>query len=165
MLRLNNKLSTLLANWTRKSAVTLALLATVGMGSAFARPTDNSNDIVLASFHKEFRTADIMKVENNRDYTKVTFRLNDAVMFAYYGENGNLIAIVRNIPSTQLPIQLLMELKNKHSDSWITDLFEINSGGQTSYYVTLENSDTVLTLRADDASGWSTYRKTVKDNQ
>ena len=165
MSRLNNPFRNSLANWTRKSAFTLALVATVGIGSSFARPTDKTKDIVLASFHKEFRTADIMKVENNQDYTKVTFRLNDAVMFAYYGENGNLIAIVRNIPSTQLPIQLLMELKNKHSDSWITDLFEINSGGATSYYVTLENSDMVSTLRADDATGWTTYRKAMKDNQ
>lgn len=165
MKRFNNQLSKTLVNWTRKSAVMIALLATVGIGSSFARPADNTNDIVLASFHKEFRSGNVMKVENTKDYTKVTFSLNDVVMFAYYGESGQLIAIVRNIPSTQLPIQLLMELKKNHSDCWITDLFEINSNNQTTYYVTLENSDSLTTLRADDTSGWVTYSKKTKQNQ
>jgi hypothetical protein len=162
MLLLDNKLSQALFNGTKKLAVTAALFLTVGIGSSFAAPT--GNDIVIASFHKEFRTADVIQVESKKDYTKVTFMLNNVVMFAYYSENGELMAVVRNILSTQLPIRLLMELKQKHPDCWITDLFEMDANGQTVYYAALENSDTKVTLRSDNSSSWETYQKENKEN-
>src|SRR6185312_5520934 len=162
MLLLNNKLSKNLVNFARKSALALALLATLGVGCSVAASAGNSDDAIHATCRKEFRSAAVMKVENQKEYTKVTFNLNGVVMFAYYRENGNLMAVVRNIPSTQLPIQLQMDLRQRNGGAWITDLFELNADGQTVYYVTLENSDSIVTLRADSANGWSTYRKLTK---
>jgi hypothetical protein len=159
----NNNLSQALANGTKKFALMAALFLTVGIGSSFATPTHNGDDIVIASFHKEFRTADVVQVENKKEYTKVTFRLNDVVMFAYYSEDGDLLAVVRNILSTQLPIRLLMELKENHSDCWITDLFELDRNGQTIYYISLENSDMKTTLRSTDSTNWETYQKENKE--
>jgi hypothetical protein len=167
MLLRDNKLSQALINGTKKFALTAALFLTVGIGSSFAAPADNGNgnDIVIASFHKEFRTADVMQVENKKEYTKVTFSMNGVVMFAYYSENGDLMAVVRNILSTQLPIRLLMELKQNHTECWITDLFEMDSNGQTVYYVSLENSDTRITLRSSNSTSWETYQKENKENK
>jgi hypothetical protein len=159
----NNKLSNALLNGTRKFALMAALFLTVGIGSSFAAPTENGNDIVIASFHKEFRTANVLQVETKKDYTKVTFNLNGIVMFAYYSENGDLIAVVRNILSNQLPIRLLMDLKQNHADCWITDLFEIDSNGQTVYFVSLENSEVKMTLRSGNNSSWDTYHKENKE--
>jgi hypothetical protein len=154
---LNNKISQALLNGTKKFALIATLLLTVGIGSSFAAPAGNGNDIILASLRKEFKTADVMGVEVRKDYTKVTFKLNSIVLFAYYNANGDLLAIVRNILSTQLPIQLLMDLKQTYSNNWITDLFEMNVNGQTTYYATLENSDTRITLRSDGSSNWENY--------
>jgi len=170
MLLRDNKLNQALVNGTQKFAIMAALLLTTFIGTSFATPVGSDtpagtgNEIVIASFRKEFRTADVMQVENKRAFTKVTFRLNGVVMFAYYSGDGDLLAVIRNILSTQLPIQLLMELKQNHSDCWITDLFEIDSNGQTVYYATLENSDTRLTLRSDNTSSWETFEKANKEN-
>jgi hypothetical protein len=159
----NIKLSQALVNGTKKFAVVAALLLTVGIGTSFATPAGNGNDIVIASFHKEFRTANVLSVENKKDYTKVTFNLNGIVMFAYYSENGDLIAVVRNILSTQLPIRLLMDLKQNHADYWITDLFEMDSNGQTIYFVSMENTDMKITLRSGNSTSWETYHKESKE--
>jgi hypothetical protein len=159
----NNKLSQAFVNGTKKFALTAALFLTVGIGSSFAAPTHDGNDLVIASFHKEFRTADVMQVETKKDYTKLTFRMNGVVMFAYYSQDGDLMAVVRNILSTQLPIRLLMELKDKHSDCWITDLFELDRNGQTIYYASLENSDMKVTLRSSNLTSWETYQKENKE--
>jgi hypothetical protein len=188
MLLLDNKLSTVLANGTKKIALMAAFLLTVGIGSSFAAPiapatpaiaipaiaipaiaapaasAGNTTD-VIAVFHKDFRTADVMQVENKKDYTKVTFRMNGIVMFAYYSADGDLLAVVRNILSTELPIHLLMELKQKHPDYWITDLFEMDHNGQTIYYASLENSDVKVTLRSADNSSWETYQKESKETK
>jgi hypothetical protein len=177
MLLLDNKLSTVLANRTKKVALMAALFMTVGIGSSFAAPIapaaaafapaafSGSSTDVLAVFHKDFRTADVMQVESKKDYTKVTFRMNGIVMFAYYSTDGDLLAVVRNILSTELPIHLLMELKQKHSDCWITDLFEMDHNGQTIYYASLENSDVKVTLRSTDNSSWETYQKENKETK
>jgi hypothetical protein len=154
---LNNKISQALLNGTKKFAFIAALLLTVGIGSSFAAPAGNGNEIILASLRKDFKTAEVMGIEARKDYTKVTFKLNSIVLFAYYNANGDLLAIVRNILSTQLPIQLLMDLKQRYSDNWITDLFEMNVNGQTTYYATLENSDTRITLRSDGSDNWENY--------
>jgi hypothetical protein len=159
---LNIKLSQSLVNGTKKFALTIALFLTVGISSSFAA-TNIGNDGVLASFHKEFRSANVLKVENKKDYTKVTFNLNDVVMFAYYSENGDLLAVVRNILSTQLPIRLLMDLKQNYADCWITDLFEMDSNGQTIYFASVENSDMKITLRSGNSTSWETYQRETKE--
>ena len=157
MLLLNNKIS----QAARKFFFAAALLLTVGITSSFAATStnDDSNEAIVATFRKEFRTADVMGVEAKKEYTKVTFKMNGVVMFAYYSENGELLAVVRNILSTQLPIRLLMNLKDKQNGGWITDLFEIDNNGQTTYYATLEDSDSKVTLRSSDATTWQTYQK------
>jgi hypothetical protein len=170
---LNNKISTVLVNGTKKFALMAALFLTVGIGSSFATSTDSGtstsaatgNDVIIAVFHKEFRTADVMQVERKKDYTKVTFQMNGIVMFAYYSADGDLMAVVRNILSTQLPIRLLMQLKQNHPDCWITDLFEVDHDGQTIYYASLENSDLKLTLRSAENSSWETYQKENKETK
>ena len=169
----NTKLSQALINGPRNFALMAALFLTVAIGSSFAASTDSgkttsstgNNDVIIAVFHKEFRTADVIQVEQKKDYTKVTFRLSGVVMFAYYSEDGNLMAVVRNILSTQLPIRLLMDLKQHHSDCWITDLFELDHNGQTVYFASLENSDFKLTLRSSDNSNWETYQKENKETK
>jgi hypothetical protein len=169
----NNKLSQALVNGTKKFALMTALFLTAGIGSSFAASTDSGkstfaagdNDVIIAVFHKEFRTADVMQVEQKKEYTKVTFRMSGVVMFAYYSVDGDLLAVVRNILSTQLPIRLLMDLKQHHSDCWITDLFELDHNGQTVYFASLENSDFKVTLRSADNSNWETYQKENKETK
>jgi hypothetical protein len=181
MLLRDNKISQALENGTKKFALMAALFLTAGIGTSFAAPatpatfaapanhgagviTNHGTD-VIAVFHKEFRTADVMQVEQKKEYTKVTFRMTGVVMFAYYSADGDLLAVVRNILSTQLPIRLLMDLKQNHPDCWITDLFEVDHDGQTVYYASLENSDLKLTLRSADNSSWETYQKENKETK
>ena len=147
---------------TTTIAFVVALFLTLSVSSSFAATTTANNDenqVVLASFRKDFRTAELMGIEAKKEYTKVTFKLNNLILFAFYSENGDLIAVVRNILSSQLPIQLLMDLKQNHTNCWITDLFEIDSNGQTNYYVTLENSDSQVTLRSSSSNTWETYHR------
>jgi hypothetical protein len=169
MLHTTNNLRQTILNGSKKIAIVAALFLTVGLSSGFATPVSinnastvsparDGNDLVTASFHKDFKHAELMGIEVKKAYTKVTFKLNNMVLFAFYSGNGELLAVVRNILSTQLPIQLLMDLKETYNNYWITDLFEINSDNQTTYYVTLQNADGHVSLRSDNTATWETYR-------
>jgi len=138
----------------RRTAITMALLLTLSISYGFTRPSlpafkpFRSNDEISIAFSKSFHNAQIISKEAHKTFTKLTFRMNDMIMFAYYSENGELLAVTRNILSTQLPMGLLVNLRTDYSKYWISDLFELSGESQDCYYVTLENSDVKITLRS-----------------
>jgi hypothetical protein len=143
-------------------ALSAALLLTVGVGSSFARPVNNDNDNISAYFHKDFRQAEILETKANADYTKLTFKMNNMILTAFYTNKGELLAVTHNITSTQLPLSLLMQVKHDYSSYWISDLFELNANGETNYYLTLENTEKKVTLRSNN-NNWEVYSKAAKE--
>jgi hypothetical protein len=143
----------------------IALLLTAAVSYSFAAaPTGEvkiSSDI-RAAFHKDFQNGQIIGSQVHKNFTKLTFKMNEIILFAYYSDNGQLLAVTRNILSTQLPIALQLNLKKDYSKYWITELFEINGEGQNCYYISMENADTKLTLRSNGDDTWEVYEKTDK---
>jgi hypothetical protein len=145
----------------KKTIFMLALSLGIGIAS-FANNDETINQKAEQSFKKEFAQAKDVRWQKSGELVKVTFTWNEKVMFAYYSETGELVAITRNITTDQLPITLLTSLKKVYSEYWISDLFEMVSGGLTTYYITVENADHKLVLKSDDLAGWSTYLKEKK---
>lgn len=162
MKRSIDTISKMLLNSSKKLAIATALLLTVGVTSSFATPPTDKTDVIKASFKKDFQKAELMGLEASITYNKVTFKMNDMVLYAYYSDNGELLAVTRNIKSSQLPIHLLLGLKNDYSGYWITDLFEFNSNGTNCYYATVENADTSITLRASSSDNWQSFSRKNK---
>jgi hypothetical protein len=167
MNQINQLLRQTIVNRSRKTALIVALLLTVvtsfANGTTGAPIADGVNKPVSTSFKQDFKNAQFIGSEAHSNFTKLTFRMNGMVLSAFYAENGRLIAVVRNILSSQLPTNLLMDLKKNYSDYWITELFELNENGQNAYYVSLENADTKLVLRSDDNNTWEVYQQTDKN--
>ncbi len=139
----------------------LAFSLLVG-ASSFANGEETISQRAEQSFKKDFTSAKDVKWQKTGELVKATFSLNEKVMFAYYNVEGDLVAITRNITTEQLPISLLSSVKKSHGDYWISDLFEMVSGGSTTYYITLENADQKLVLKSDDFNDWLTYKKEKK---
>ncbi|HEV9037754.1 MAG TPA: hypothetical protein VGQ51_14060 [Puia sp.] len=163
MTRSINQLSHTLLKGSKIAAFIAALLLTVGISSSFATPNNDRTDAVTASFRKDFKKAELLATESGKNFTKLTFKMNDVVLFAFYSGDGNLLAVVRNIKLSQLPIQLMLKVKQDYSDYWISDLFELDADGSTNYYITLENANSTITLRSADTTTWETYSKKTKE--
>lgn len=146
----------------KKTIFMMLAMPVLMISSAFANPADGINDKAISSFNQEFALASNAKWEAKNDFSKVTFTLNSQVMFAYYGGNGELIAVTRNISSTQLPLNLLTRLKRDYQSGWITDLFEISNSADTSYYITLEDGDNTIVLKSANGGNWEVFKKTKK---
>jgi hypothetical protein len=145
--------------------LTLALLLSLSLSNIFA----NTNEEVVNyrasnSFKKEFTQAQDVKWENSKDFVKATFKMNDQIMIAYYTNGGELLGVTRNITTSQLPINLLTDVKKNHSNAWISDLFEITTNDETSYYITLQDADQTLVLKSSGTTGWTTFKKQKKNN-
>jgi beta-glucosidase/6-phospho-beta-glucosidase/beta-galactosidase len=140
-----------------------ALALTLGTTNAFAGPAHGLNGQVNSAFQKDFKKAELVDYTSGKDFTRLTLKTNDMIVFAYYSENGDLLAVTRNIKSTQLPLSLLLDLKKNYTGYWITDLFEMSTGTQSSYYMTMENADKKLNLRSVNNDSWETFKKESKD--
>ena len=147
----------------KKILLSIATVLMIG-ASAFASGNNDgaANQTAVRNFKKDFATATNIIWEQKDALTKATFTLNGQIMFAYYNTNGDLQAVVRNITSDQLPINLLASLRNEYNDCWITDLFEMASNDETTYYVTLETSEKKIVLRSSGLGTWEVYSKERK---
>ena len=148
----------------KKTILAMAVILTVGLSSAFANKGEEINQLVAASFSKDFHSATNVQWQSQKDYVKATFNLNDQVLFAYYKESGELLAVIRNILSDNLPISLYTDIRKNYNEYWISDLFEMATEDQTIYYISLENSDETLILKSFDQNQWTVYKKVKKNN-
>ena len=146
----------------KKIFLSLAAVALMGI-SAFANGNDEIvNQKTLAAFKSDFTNATHTTWEQKDGFIKATFSFNGQVLCAYYDNDGQLKAVVRNILSDKLPINLLASLKKDYDEYWITDLFEISADNETTYYVTVENGSKKIVLKSDGASYWNVFSKEKK---
>jgi hypothetical protein len=81
---------------------------------------------------------------------------------AYYNNEGAMLAIVRNIPFSSLPLALQFDLKKSYKDSWITNISEVTTQDGTQYLVTLENSNRRAQLRSNGSHDWKVIKREAK---
>lgn len=139
------------------------LVLTMSFSTGFAGTITGINEKVTESFKKDFATAEDVQWEKSSSFVKATFKLSGQIMFAYYSEEGSLMAVSRNITATQLPIGLLNEVKKNYREFWISDLFEIAMNNETAYYITLQNGDYTLVMKSNGGSGWDVFKKERKE--
>lgn len=148
-----------------KKHITAFVVLALTLTTTFANSNNNKNDVskrVETSFKKEFSAAEQTSWSRVNDLYKAQFKMNGQVMFAFLNEEGQLVGVYRNILSTQLPIQLMTQVKEDYSDYWISSLFEMAKDSETSYYITLENGSHQLVLKSENSTNWSVYSRTKK---
>ncbi|MBD0332722.1 MAG: hypothetical protein ICV66_08700 [Chitinophagaceae bacterium] len=143
----------------------LLIITLTVLSSFFTKPTYASDDVspvVLKAFAQSFTAAKDVSWTSSKTFYKATFELNDQYVSAFYNEEGELIAVTRNVTALQMPAVLQAELKKDYTSYWITDLFEITNEQGTYYYVTLETADSKIVLKSTSFNKWSTYKKSQK---
>lgn len=145
----------------KKILLSLAMFVTIGTMSAFADSADVSPK-VLNAFNNDFNSAKQVEWSVGVNYYRAAFTFNGNHVFAFYNTDGELLGLTRYISSLDLPMNLQMGLKKNYSDYWISDLFEVANNNGTSYYITLENADTKIVLKANGNSDWKTHNKVRK---
>ena len=143
----------------KKMILTLAIA--VSTLSAFAGEAE-VNPKVLNAFNNEFKTAKEVEWTVGTDYFRATFTYNDKHVYAYYDVNGELLGLSRFISPDDLPLALQSNLKKNYGTYWISDLFEVANNEGTTYYVTVENADAKIVLKATDGKSWASYKKIKK---
>jgi hypothetical protein len=142
--------------------LSIVLISFTAFSFAADAPAISKN--VISAFNKQFSNARDIQWETQADFVKAKFTINEMVLFAYFNNDGELIALTRYISPNQLPLELLTSLKNQNVSYWVSDLFEIHTEAGTSYYATLESADQIVVLKSEGITGWETFKKVKKDH-
>jgi len=142
--------------------LSIALVSLTAFSYAADAPDISKN--VISSFNAQFSNARDIKWENQPNFIKAQFTINDMVLFAYFNNSGELLAVTRFISPNQLPLEILTSLKKTYTGYWVSDLFEIQTEDGTSYYATIENGDQIVVLKSAGTSGWMVFQKVKKEH-
>jgi hypothetical protein len=118
--------------------------------------------VVLESFNSSFENAKEVKWSFSESFYKADFCYDGQYIAAFFNTEGEMVAVTKNISSSQLPVTLQKNLKKEYQSYWISDLFELSDESSTSYYITLEDADSKVVLKSSGTSGWTTYKKIRK---
>lgn len=133
---------------------------------SFGSLKSNAQDIQVSAsvsnaFHHAFKNASDVQWKDGGTYYKADFTLNGQYVTAFYNTEAKLMAVTRNISPVQLPVTLQNNLKTHYEDYWVSELFEVSDESGTSYYVTVEDGDSKITLKSIGTQ-WSTFKKSRK---
>lgn len=126
----------------------------------------NAQDIkvsaaVLTAFQSSFKNASDVQWKDGGHFYKADFNMNGQYVSAFFDGNAKLMAVTKNISTVQLPVTLQTSLKTSYEEHWVSDLFEVSDEHGTSYYATVENGDTKITLKSMGGN-WTTFQKQRK---
>jgi hypothetical protein len=147
----------------KKCILILPLLVVMGISSSFAGTRDGIDPSVVVSFKASFRNVRDVQWDARKEFVKASFNMNGQVFMAYFAQDGDLMAVTRHIRSSELPARVRRSLRKNYSQYWITDLVEVVSNGETTYYVSLENPDRRLILSSTGGSAWGLYSQEIKE--
>lgn len=141
----------------------LFLLLIIGLTGfrSMANPGETIPASARESFAKMFATASEVAWSQAEAYYRADFLFNGQHVQAYYSCSGALIAMKKNILSTQLPLALEVALRQNYGQFWITNMEEVSSEDGVYYVATLENGASRLQLKSMTASWFQlhNYRK------
>ena len=138
--------------------ILLALVGSSFFMSSYANETKMS-PTVLQAFQATFENAQDITWEQVGVLYKASFVLDGRHNAAFYNSNGELVAVTRNLASTQLPKQLQASLKKEMQGRWIAELFVVSIEDEDTYYVTLQNAEGAVMLKSVSAKKWVVYQR------
>ena len=145
----------------KKIIITLTMIFTMASTYAFAMD-EVVSEKVLTAFKQDFNTATDVQWTAGEDFYQVAFTFYNKHVFAFYSTDGELYGTARHISSLDLPLHLLISLKKEYTRYWISDLFEVAKDGSTIYYISLEDADNIIIMKASAGNGWINWKKTKK---
>jgi hypothetical protein len=147
-------------------AFILALFCQNAVYSAHYNNEDSLSKKIVTAFNAAFSGAKYISaepVENQKELVKITFEHEDEIMFAFYNQGGELIALSRKIKLPQLPIRARLTLEKKTRSRYLTGLFEISQNGETNYYATIKDDEWSMIYVVDESGTWTLVKKSKRE--
>ncbi len=147
----------------KKLTTILTALVLFISASSFAPNEEIVSAKIKSAFEKTFTSASEVKWNKSDGLYFANFKINEQILSAAFNEGGELLGATRNIPLSQLPLNISLALQNGYADYTISgSVTEMATEGQTNYYINAGNSKRILTIKASASGVLSIEKKTKR---
>lgn len=132
-----------------KKLVTMVTASLLLITSAFAAGDPGAvSEKVKAEFERKFTAAKNVTWEKTEEFYFAKFELNSCPVEVAYNENAELVAVLRTIETSQLPLNVMLAIADRYSGYKVAvKAQEITLDGETKYYLSIENDTRILKLK------------------
>ncbi|MDZ4807588.1 MAG: hypothetical protein SGI96_04900 [Bacteroidota bacterium] len=146
----------------KKIIISFSLLLSAGLTTVFANDAPTPNEQVLASFKKEFASAQDVRWNKQDNYDKATFLLGASWVVAYFNPAGPLEGCARDIFFNQLPLAVMAAIDKRFAAAVIINVREITNVDGTHYRLILEAKNKKLKVKVDSSGNINEVDKVAK---
>lgn len=139
----------------------LVLMLSASFANSGAHPIPKYVSTVFAN---DFSRARDIQWESYNGYYKVSFEDMGKTAYAYYTRAGEFMGFAVHMSADKLPVALRTMINQQYPGYWITDLYQFTIDTTAGFFVTLENADHQITLKAEAGDTWSLYSQVKKAN-
>jgi hypothetical protein len=118
---------------------------------------------VTSAFTANFSYASNVSWELFNNYYKASFVEHGTTLYAFYTPEGEFMGLATYMSPDGLPVSLKSAIKENYPGYWITDLFHYNMDSSSGFFITLENADHKIMLKAEQNKAWNFYSEVKKD--
>jgi predicted membrane-bound mannosyltransferase len=148
----------------KKKILILTTALVLTFAATYAKSNENKiPENVSSVFARDFSRARDINWELYKGYYKASFLDMGVVVYAFYNADAEFIGMASNLTADRLPDGLQSDVKRKYEGYWITDLFQVTNGASPVFFITIENADRKIILKAESNQSWSHYAELKKD--
>jgi hypothetical protein len=107
------------------------------------------NEKVLKSFKATFPNAQNVSWQTVPERCTVQFRQNGIQTIVNYDYEGNLLSATRYYGEDNLPINIIVALKDKYPEKKIFGVTEVSTDQMVNYFVKMQDDTTWVTVKTD----------------
>ncbi len=135
-----------------KKFLSLTLALSLGLSAAIANPFPAAGNKFNEALKYSFAGAEIIswKSVRNTGLQQAAFYLNNQRFHAYYNESAQLVATVRFVQASNLPLHIHQSITGNYSGCAVTEVAEMVQNGITEFYITIQHNNKEIMLRADE---------------
>jgi hypothetical protein len=141
------------------------IIAICLMASIFTQSAKATEPVVthaaVQAFEITFRGAEGATWSQVNGLFKVSFKMDERQMFAFFNDKGELVVVAKYLKVAQLPKSAQSKLAEVTKGYSITELFEINDGEKNKYYAALSNGTTQKVVESTGGR-WSAFKNSSK---
>ncbi|MEN9570095.1 MAG: hypothetical protein RL172_1326 [Bacteroidota bacterium] len=147
--------------------VTVFLAAAMLLASSVVFAADNNetrvSSKVKTAFKKDFASANNISWQITNGVFIALFEVNNTQAEAAYNSEGELVALSKQLNSSDLPLTITLAISKKYSGYQVAKkATEITYDKETSYYINIGNDKEVLKLKCSAEGNISIDKKTKK---
>lgn len=120
------------------------------------------SEAVLKAFYETYTTAQQVIWHEKGDQYSVSFLQSEIRYIVYYNNNGNVTSSMRFYLPALLPTNILLEIKRRYATKTAFGVTEITSGESLTYFVKMEDSRHLYTVKIDAYGNSRVYEKLKK---